>query len=246
MVELLVVISIITILMSITLPVLSQVSETGKRIHCLSNLRQLSLAWNMYAMTNSDRICSSNTYWNDMDSSNNWVADGYNLPTNDIGGTIEAIRNGVLWHFMQNSEVYKCKSDASELLRSYSISRNMGCGEPEAGYTNLSQISYSSEKMLFIDTKCYCFFSAPNRWIDRYYEPIKFSTSSNQLSWTTTGGTTARHHGGCNLSFADLHCEYWKYKSPQTIELTLHNIYEIYESDNNPDMQRMTELIKGK
>lgn len=197
-------------------------------------------------MMNDDEICSSNTYWNDGISSDNWVADGYNLPSNYIGGTAEAIENGALWGFLESLGVYKCKSDTSELLRSYSMSRNMGGGESGVGYRNLAQITRSSEKMLFIDAKCYSAISAPNRWIEFYYEPITYSASLGQRRWTTTGGTTARHHGGCNLSFADLHSESWRYKSPQTIKLASKKITEIVESDDNPDMQRLIELLKGK
>ena len=246
LVELLVVISIIAMLMSIMMPVLGRARGAGKGIHCLSNLHQLTLAWNLYAMENKDKLCSSNTYWNDGVSSGNWVADGYNLPTNHIGGTEDAITNGVLWPFTGIVEVYKCKSDPDELLRSYSISRNMGSGLPGVGYRNLADISRVSEKMVFIDAKCYTFFSSPHRWIELYYEPITFSISSNQSRWTTAGGTTARHYGGCNMSFADLHCEYWRYKSPQTIKLASEEITDIFESDNNRDMKRMIELLRGK
>src|SRR5476651_1120376 len=48
LIELLVVIAIIGILAAMTLPVLGRAKETAKRISCLNNLRQLSLAAHMY------------------------------------------------------------------------------------------------------------------------------------------------------------------------------------------------------
>jgi prepilin-type N-terminal cleavage/methylation domain-containing protein len=48
LIELLVVIAIIAILAAMLLPVLGRAKESGKRISCLNNLRQLSLSSQMY------------------------------------------------------------------------------------------------------------------------------------------------------------------------------------------------------
>ncbi|MGD0552835.1 MAG: type II secretion system protein [Sedimentisphaerales bacterium] len=56
LVELLVVISIIALLMAILLPALAKAREQGKRIVCLSNLKQLTLAWMNYASAYNDKL----------------------------------------------------------------------------------------------------------------------------------------------------------------------------------------------
>jgi len=49
LIELLVVIAIIAVLMAILMPALYRAREQGKRAVYLNNLKQLSLAWIMYA-----------------------------------------------------------------------------------------------------------------------------------------------------------------------------------------------------
>jgi len=45
LIELLVVIAIIAVLMAILMPALNRVKEQGKRVVCMSNLKQLTMAW---------------------------------------------------------------------------------------------------------------------------------------------------------------------------------------------------------
>jgi prepilin-type N-terminal cleavage/methylation domain-containing protein len=61
LVELLVVISIIALLMAVLLPALAKAREQAKRISCMSNIKQLTLGWNMYADTNADKIVNTDT-----------------------------------------------------------------------------------------------------------------------------------------------------------------------------------------
>jgi len=57
--ELLVVIGIITLLLALLLPMLIRAREMSRRAVCLSNVRQLTAAWMMYANDNKGWLCNS-------------------------------------------------------------------------------------------------------------------------------------------------------------------------------------------
>src|SRR5512139_270559 len=61
LIELLVVIAIIAILMAILIPTLHRAREQGQRAACLSNLKQLTAAWIMYADENDNKIVAGST-----------------------------------------------------------------------------------------------------------------------------------------------------------------------------------------
>ncbi len=56
LIKLLVVVAILGILASFLLPALAKSKARGQSIHCLSNTRQLSLAWFMYADDHNGRL----------------------------------------------------------------------------------------------------------------------------------------------------------------------------------------------
>jgi len=62
LIELLVVIAIIAVLMAILMPSLRAARDQAKRVHCVSNVKTLSLAWFMYKDENDDNLVGGHTY----------------------------------------------------------------------------------------------------------------------------------------------------------------------------------------
>jgi prepilin-type N-terminal cleavage/methylation domain-containing protein len=59
LIELLVVIAIIAILAALLLPSLNKAKMKALGVHCMNNLKQLQLAWTMYADDNRDYIAAN-------------------------------------------------------------------------------------------------------------------------------------------------------------------------------------------
>src|SRR5947208_1586573 len=73
LIELLVVIAIIAILAALLLPVLAKARQRAERVACLSNQRQLGLAWIMYADDHDERLCP-NPDLSALNATNGWIA----------------------------------------------------------------------------------------------------------------------------------------------------------------------------
>jgi len=251
--ELLVVISIISLLMSIMLPGLNKSREQAQRVVCGSNMRQLTLCWTIYAYENDDRLCSADTGFNFF-GEGNWVADGpVDLPGNFIGGTEQAIKDGVLSKCTQTADLYKCHTDSSYRLRSYSISRAMNGKTCNCEHDNINpyrtwtSITSPTTKMVFVDT------TAQTEWMEGSFCPVEDITAVNPVWYQSVSPTsglisrsiTARHGEGFNISFADMHYGYFKLKDGRTVELAEFQISCAEASGNNRDLERIVELIGG-
>ncbi len=214
LVELLVVVSIIALMMSIALPTLTRAQRNGESIHCLANERQLMLAWLQYAVDFDDQICDPNAL-------------------------IKALRP-----YAPMDEVYVCKAIEGEVVaNSYGISNTMGgkSRDDVDPYERLHRVSHPSGKMVLVDIAAH---SQTTFW-----PLLRDEESWTWRPWSWPPGTslqtmTARHNNGCNMSFADGHGEYRRWKDRRTIRLIKGQIAEPNEaSTDNADLDFAIEIL---
>lgn len=153
LIELLVVISIIAVLMAILMPSLQKARDQARRIHCVSNVRSLSMAWFMYKDENDDKLVGGST------GDNQWVADPVNGANSTLEEKKDAIRAGLLFPYLSKSvDVYHCPADRRKQLggtafRTFSIAGGANGQNIADQYVNAkiySDLKRPSERYIFI------------------------------------------------------------------------------------------------
>jgi len=251
LIELLVVIAIIAILMAILMPALRAARDQGRRVHCVSNVRTLAMAWFMYQDDNDSMLVSGNVprsaQFNELPDTF-WVEPpqgplgSYTGEQPILEDELRGIERGGLYSYVKDVDVYRCPADDRKrdpdkaTFRSFSIAGGMN-GEERYSYTERGIIKYTeirnpATKYVFVEE------ADPRQW--------------NMGSWIIypTGDSwcdplSIWHGTRSCLGWADGRAEMHRWLDERTIEMA-----EIFAdrggwSPNHPDSPDLKFMQRG-
>ena len=249
LIELLVVIAVIALLLAILLPALQKARESAKTAVCVAGCKSLSTAWTAYASDNDGKIVAATTGYslfanelskNPLVCPNPWVDwGGYpsESPDNEER-QIQAIKQGVLYPYVQTPKAYRCPTSKKIELRCYTIPdifgnvRSVGANYMggQKVLTKMVDVRRPSERIIFLD-EGYVTYGGYTIWYDR-------------AEWWDL--PPIRHNNGITLGYADGHSGVYKWKNQDTIDLSQRKPGSSLSQPGNEDLAMIQRGIYGK
>jgi prepilin-type N-terminal cleavage/methylation domain-containing protein/prepilin-type processing-associated H-X9-DG protein len=254
LIELLVVIAIIAILASMLLPALSKAKTKAHGVLCMSNQKQLTLAWLIYADDHND-----NLVWNELTpDGSGWVRgvldyNGANRHNTNLHGLTDP-NYAKLAPYTQSPGIYKCPADRSyvtiqgarhQRVRSLSLSQAMNSRNDW-----LSHLTKKNYRVFRKTTDIQPM--GPSRafvFIDEHPDSLNYG----DLAVAMNDGLppqrihiidypASTHNGSGGLSFADGHVEIHKWLDSRTKPPWQNKLIPlVVASPNNLDMVWLSE-----
>lgn len=196
LIELLIVVAIISLLAAILFPVFARARESARKASCLSNLKQIGLAWTQYAQDYDERVVPISS-----DPDNHAVNGNYAFPWPDV-----------MEPYTKSTQLLACPSNRP-LTLTYSYSVLM------ARARVMSAIPLSAQTPTFVEDAgwkldpdgAHSFTINMNNGVTGG-QKIK-DLADLTKAWTGTNNAKPfglRHMGGSNYLFADGHAKWLK------------------------------------
>jgi prepilin-type N-terminal cleavage/methylation domain-containing protein/prepilin-type processing-associated H-X9-DG protein len=229
LIELLVVIALVAILAGLLLPTLAQTREKARMIACLSNKKQLQLAWHIYSLDHEDRVVvhGLNIPSPPRPELGLWWAQGfldYDGANSENTNTLLLINGqfAKLGPYTREAQLYKCPSDRSRVqvgrnrfadrVRSISMNTFVG-GKSKCGSEDMFDVGVQKQSDIPSPSHLFVFIDEHPDSIDfvSFWTSQQFGSAASLFSFPGS-----LHRGAGTLSFADGHVELRRWQDERT------------------------------
>ena len=247
LIELLVVIAIIAILAAMLLPALTRAKIKAQGISCMSNTKQITMAWIMWSGDNNDALLASRT-WETGD-----VSDSANpFDFVDYYGGLRT--NELCTYLGKNVKVYKCPGDprvlktaggptipkGSPACRSVCMNNYIG---PESWSPGYLYYQKSSQLTRPGPANTFVILDEGPTINDAYFATDMETYDPNNMPGKRTTDAPASYHAKAgSFSFADGHSEIHKWKDSRTWGILFYG----WASPNNLDIDWLQSKASAK
>jgi type II secretory pathway pseudopilin PulG len=237
--ELLAIVTIISIMAALLIPALASTQRKSERIACLYNMRQLDLACKLYADDNNGSLVSSWPIGSGKNVVNpqcwcpGWVS--YTEPTGQNYGpnpdynctNVNSLKQGAIWQYLRFPAVYHCPAEERSLgnvtvVRSYSMNAWMNGqtdGDPTGASafvtptadSSLTYTLFRKESQLTRPSGLWSMIEEDASTIN----DAMFMVDMGKINGVPDLPST-RHGNSYTLSFSDSHIQTVKFLAPST------------------------------
>jgi prepilin-type processing-associated H-X9-DG protein len=237
------------------LPALGKAKQKGQGILCMNNLKQLTIAWWLYADDNNDVLPQHNTWVS------GWL--DFNPGNRDNTNTLYLLdpRYAVLAPYTKAKGIYKCPADQSKVKtaggtfpRVRSISMNVAVGgdgapvnqsRPWLGTPLYRMYLKRGDMTAPVPSKLWLFVDEHPDSINNGDMAVKCDATDRQAQFIDL--PASYHNGACGFSFADGHSEIKKWLDPRTkVPATYTGTITWGASPDNVDIAWMQERTSAR
>lgn len=268
LIELLVVVAILAILAALLLPALTKAKAVAARTVCVSNFKQLQLAWNAYSDDNARLFVTNSEYWDpnpqSPDNIPSWVQgfmamDAYEDQGGDsamakatsVDTSLLVGPRALFAPYISMAKLYRCPSDKSTVtvngrrqdrVRSYCMSEFLG--HPFLGFGQFANHNppyyHKVSSMGDIDrSKLLVLIEAHE---ESLRSPVFSCPRGDSWSWLSL--PASRHNGTCVVSFSDGHVGVKKWMDARTKRpVTGKHIWLNIDAPGSPDIRWVRERM---